>query len=53
LLPGLLRRGTSISVMDFQPSTVPQELPGALQLLAVTSKQQGRDQGTTLSLAAS
>eukprot|EP00775_Hariotina_reticulata_P001252 gene1252-1592_t len=34
-----IRRGTSISVMDFQPSTVPEELAGALQLLAVTSSE--------------
>lgn len=32
-----IRRGTSISVMDFQPSSVPQDLNQALQLLAVTS----------------
>lgn len=33
-----IRRGTSISVMDFQPSSVPQDLNQALQLLAVTSE---------------
>eukprot|EP00882_Tetradesmus_deserticola_P028207 GHRQ01031409.1.p2 GENE.GHRQ01031409.1~~GHRQ01031409.1.p2 ORF type:complete len:129 (-),score=30.29 GHRQ01031409.1:596-982(-) len=33
-----IRRGTSISVMDFQPSSVPQDLSQALQLLAVTSE---------------
>lgn len=31
-----IRRGTSISVMDFQPSTVPQDVAQALQLLSIT-----------------
>jgi hypothetical protein len=35
-----IRRGTSISVMDFQPSSVPQDLNQALQLLAVTSESE-------------
>jgi hypothetical protein len=37
-----IRRGTSISVMDFQPSSVPQDLSQALNLLAVTSELFGR-----------
>jgi hypothetical protein len=33
-----IRRGTSISVADFAPSSMPQDLSKALELLSVTSK---------------
>jgi hypothetical protein len=33
-----IRRGTSISVCDFAPSSLPQDLSKALELLSVTSE---------------
>jgi hypothetical protein len=46
-----IRRGTSISVMDFQPSSVPQDLNQALQLLAITSESERKRQYGTCKLS--
>lgn len=46
-----IRRGTSISVCDFAPSSVPQDLAKALELLSVTSERRAPAKGQLLCYA--